>query len=333
MSFLQQHPEVVVVGSVNLDHVASVASLPAPGETVLARGYAEFSGGKGGNQAIAAARLGRRVGFVGRIGDDAAGTQIRSALAAEGVGIDQLKTLKAESTGRAFVIVDSDAENSIVVIGGANARLERAHVDEAAGVLQEAAVVVAQLEVPIEAVRAAAEHARGTFVFNPAPAQPLDSELLRLVDVLVVNEGEFLLVSGHPVSDDLTIMTETLRTSPLPGAVVVTLGGRGALVWSDNVLTLVDAPVVDVVDTTGAGDTFVGALADALAREEPLLRAARWAVAAASISATSWGATTGMPDHAAVTRLIVGSDTSASATSTPPAASPAVGQQPKAALN
>lgn len=333
MSLSQPHPEVVVVGSVNLDHVASVESLPAPGETVSARSYAEFCGGKGGNQAIAAARLGRRVSFVGRIGDDDAGTQIRSALAAEGVGVEQLKTLGAESTGRAFVIVDSTAENSIVVVGGANARLERAHVDQASVSLQQAAVVLAQLEVPLEAVRAAAEYSRGVFVFNPAPARPLDRELLDMVDVLVVNEGEFLVVSGQPVCEDLHVMTVRLRTSDLPKVVIVTLGSRGALVWGDDVLTLVDAPLVNVIDTTGAGDTFMGALADALAREQPLLSAARWAVAAASISTTSAGATTGMPDRAAVIELCGELEIPPIATTTSSTARLSAHQQSRAARN
>ena len=296
--------EVVVVGSVNVDLVAQVTDLPLPGQTVLATSYAEFPGGKGGNQAIAAARLGRRVAFVGRTGDDAAGTWVRSVLAGEHVDVAELKSLAGEATGRAMVIVDTRAENSIVVIGGANAALRVEHVDGAAGPLHDAAVVVAQLEVPVEAVRAAARHARGTFVFNPAPAQRLDDELMRLVDVLVVNEGEFETLTGHPVGNDLAALTARLRDSALPRSVVVTLGRRGALVCRHGEMATVPAPIVSVVDTTGAGDTFVGALADALARGEELPAAARWAVCAASLSTGSLGATTAMPTSPEVRKLM-----------------------------
>lgn len=301
---LQATPDIVVVGSVNIDLVVTVPTLPRPGETVLARSYREFSGGKGGNQAIAAARLGQRVAFVGRVGHDAAGDLVRTALVDEGVDVSELKTLSDEATGRALVVVDALAENSIVVVGGANAGLLPGHVDEAANSLQQAAVVVAQLEVPVEAVRAAARHARGLFVFNPAPAQHLDDDLLRLVDVLVVNEGEFEAVTGEQACDDEQAMTALLAESALPDSVVVTLGGQGALLWHAGQLTRVPAPSVTVVDTTGAGDTFVGALADALARGEALVAAARWAVCAASLSTGLLGATTGMPGSAQVLALM-----------------------------
>lgn len=301
---LRTRPEIIVVGSVNLDLVVTVPTLPRPGETVLARNHIEFPGGKGGNQAIAAARLGRRVAFVGRIGRDAAGDLVRDALIDEGVDVSELIPLADEATGRAFVLVDAHAENSIVVIAGANAGLRPDHIDEAAESLQQAAVVVAQLEVPVDAVRAAARHSRRLFILNPAPAQPLDDDLLRLVDVLVVNESEFEVVTGQPASDDQQAMEAVLDRSGLRGSVVVTLGAQGALVWHAGKVTSVPAPSVRVVDTTGAGDTFVGALADALARGEALLDAARWAVSAASLSTESLGATTGMPESADVLKLL-----------------------------
>lgn len=301
---LRTRPEIIVVGSVNLDLVVTVPTLPRPGETVLARNHIEFPGGKGGNQAIAAARLGRRVAFVGRIGRDAAGDLVRDALIDEGVDVSELIPLADEATGRAFVLVDAHAENSIVVIAGANAGLRPDHIDEAAESLQQAAVVVAQLEVPVDAVRAAARHSRRLFILNPAPAQPLDDDLLRLVDVLVVNESEFEVVTGQPASDDQQAMEAVLDRSGLRGSVVVTLGAQGALVWHAGKVTSVPAPSVRVVDTTGAGDTFVGALADALARGEALLDAARWAVSAASLSTESLGATTGMPESPDVLKLL-----------------------------
>ena len=285
---------IAVVGSVNLDQVATVETLPDPGETVLALGYREFSGGKGGNQAIAAARLGQAVSIVGVTGDDAAGDFVRRSLLAEGVDVTQLQALSDAPTGRALVVVDEAAENSIVVVGGANAHLSPRHIDGAADLLRAAAVVVAQLEIRPETVLAAARHARGLFILNAAPARHLDSELIALVDVLVVNEGEFEVVAGFPATADPSTAAR-LSASAVRGSVVITLGADGALVWSEGRLTAVLAPTVTVVDTTGAGDTFVGALADALARGQPLLDAAHWAVHAASLSTASLGATTAMP--------------------------------------
>jgi ribokinase len=290
-------PDVVVVGSVNLDLVVTVPSLPHAGETVLATGYHEFVGGKGGNQAVAAARLGRRVAFVGHVGSDPAGSTARSTLAGEGVDVSLLTPVDGP-TGRAFVQVDASAENQIIVVGGANALLTSDAVAAAAPLLAESTVVVSQLEVPLEAVLEAARRTSGLFVLNPAPAQSLSSELLDLVDVLVVNEGEFEVVAGAPVS------SEELTSASLPARVVVTVGARGALVRDGEAVLSVEAPQVDVVDTTGAGDTFVGALAAALARDVAYADAVRWAVGAASLSTQALGATSGMPSAAEVDRLM-----------------------------
>lgn len=297
-------PQIVVVGSANVDMVVQVRSLPKPGETVLARSSHDFPGGKGSNQAVAAARLGRQVAFVGRTGDDPEGQLVRSALAAEGVDVTALQPDAEQSTGRAIVLVDAAAENSIVVVGGANAALQPDHIRAAAAAIAGARVVVAQLEVPVDAVAAAAALVRGRFVLNPAPAQRLDAALLALVDVLVVNEGEFEVLAGQPVPTEGDRLGEVVRAAGLPDAVVVTLGGEGALVWADGDVTAVPAPPVEVVDTTGAGDTFVGALADALAREEPVVDAVRWAVCAASLSTSALGATSGMPRRPQVEALV-----------------------------
>lgn len=288
-------PQIVVVGSANVDMVVRVRDLPKPGETVLARSSHDFPGGKGANQAMAAARLGRHVAFVGRVGSDDGGDLVRSALAAEGVDVSELRDVSEEATGRAIVLVDADAENSIVVVGGANAAMRPEHVTAAEQAIAGARVVVAQLEVPLEVVRVAAGLARGTFVLNPAPAQRLDARLLSMVDVLVVNEGEFEVLTGQPVTDEAADLGAAVRQAGLPPSVVITRGGEGALVHHDGRVETVLAPKVDVVDTTGAGDTFVGALADALSREEPLVDAVRWAVCAASLSTGALGATTGMP--------------------------------------
>ncbi|MHB1489078.1 ribokinase [mine drainage metagenome] len=292
--------DVAVVGSVNIDLVASVARLPLPGETVPAVAYDQFLGGKGSNQAIAAARLGRSVAFVGLIGDDREGASVRKALRAEHVDVAYLGTEPGVPTGRAIVLVDAAAENSIVVVSGANGLLSPRHIAAAADLLTCASVVVSQLEIRMETVVAAAQAAAGTFVLNPAPAQPLGADLLALVDVLVVNEIEYEVVTGYPLPEDPAEVARELAALALPGSVVVTIGSRGALVWEGAGVTHVPAPVVSVVDTTGAGDTFIGALADALSRGEALLPASRWAVHAAAVSVGALGATTGMPGPAEV---------------------------------
>lgn len=218
-------PDIVVVGSVNLDMVATVQSLPKPGETTLARTYAEFPGGKGSNQAIAAARLGSRVAFVGQVGKDDAGRTVREALIVAGVDVHHLTVDNAAPTGRAVVLVDETTENSIVVVSGANATLNPGIVTEAAEAVEEAPVVLAQLEVPLEVVHRAAQQSKGIFVLNPAPAKALDAELLELVDVMVVNEGEFEVVFGQPVPEDPALLGEVLAERKAPASLVVTLGG------------------------------------------------------------------------------------------------------------
>lgn len=305
--------DVAVVGSANVDLVATVAALPRPGETVAAVDYTQFLGGKGSNQAVAAARLGRKVAFVGLVGEDAEAALVRESLDVEGVDTEHLRAAAGEPTGRAVVLVDAAAENSIVIVAGANGRLAPEHVRAAAATVSAASVVVTQLEVPVDTVLEAARTCRGRFILNPAPAPdpdaPLPRELLDLVDVLVVNEIEYEAVTGRPLPDDpAALASELAADAALPAALVITAGERGALVW-DGVLTEIPAPRVDVVDTTGAGDTFIGALADALSREVPLVEAARWAVHAAAISVGSLGATTGMPRREAVETSVRGHGT------------------------
>lgn len=298
--------DVAVVGSVNVDLVASVERLPVRGETVAAQGFAQLVGGKGGNQAVAAARLGRRVALVGLTGDDAEGAQVRAALAAEGLDLTHLGETAAAPTGRAIVVVGQDAENHIVVVGGANTALAEEHLAAADVVLRTARVVVAQLEVPVPTVLAAARRTAGTLVLNAAPARDLPRALLERVDVLVVNEVEYEVVLGRPVPQDLADVPEHVAEQGLTCAVVVTLGARGAVLCDADRVVHAEPPAVAVVDTTGAGDTFVGALADALSRDLPPREALRWAVHAAALSVGSLGATTGMPTRAQVEASLAG---------------------------
>ncbi|MFB7945711.1 ribokinase [Kitasatospora phosalacinea] len=293
-------PPITVVGSVNRDLVLTVADLPRPGETVLARGFVEGVGGKGANQAVAAARLGAQVRLVARIGAD--GEPIRRVLAAEGVDLDAVLTAPDATTGIASVVVDRAGENTIVVNPGANAVLSVADLPQWLA-RTPGEVVLVQHEVAAEVVAAAVLRAReqgGTVVLNPAPARPVDHTVLAAVDVLVPNLGELAaLLGAEPVSGPAAAR-ELLERADLPcGAVVVTLGADGALVKQPGRPGVhLPAPVVDAVDTVGAGDTFCGALADALARGADLPAAAARAVRAASLAVTGLGAQSSMP-HAA----------------------------------
>jgi ribokinase len=283
--------DVVVVGSVNLDIVIGVSHHPRPGETVVGGDRNELQGGKGANQAVAAARLGRAVTFVGRVGDDDAGTLLREGLRAEGVDVAHLRTDPAAPSGVALIAVDERGENTIIVSPGANARVDRDDVAAAADALAGAAVTLVQHEVSADAVLAAARAAGGTVVLNPAPARAVDPALRERADVLVPNRGELAFLAGRDGDpEDLA--------RGLHDAVVVTLGAEGALVVHGGRTERIPAPAVDVVDTTGAGDAFCGALADALARGAALVEAARWAVAAAARSVTAPGARGGMPTAA-----------------------------------
>ena len=285
---------VAVVGSANLDLVTVTPTLPRPGETLLATAYSEGPGGKGSNQAHAAARMGAAVSFVGLRGDDPAGAFLAAALSGEGVDVTPFAVTSGPS-GRALVMVDDAAENSIIVVAGSNAKLSAADIEREAAVVGGADVVVCQLEIPLPAVQAARKACTGTFVLNPAPAQVLPVELLAGTDVLVVNETEFETVLGVPLPADVNDIAGIAARAGAPKVIVATLGPRGAAVCTGGTVTLITPPPVTVVDSTGAGDTFVGALAAELARGADVLAAARVAVVAASLSTQSLGAVTGMP--------------------------------------
>ena len=289
---------VVVVGSVNVDMVFRVPRLPGPGETVTRGSFSRGPGGKGGNQAAAAARLGARTSFVGLVGDDQLGAEARQDLEAAGVNASLLGTGTA-STGVAGIFVDDAGENMIAVASGANALLDGPAVRRAlAGLDAEGAVVLANLEVPDEAVIAAAEAAekRGwVFVLNPAPARQVPPEVLSRCSVLVPNEVEVAALG-------LGSVQELLEAGV--GAVVVTLGARGAeLHRPDRPVHHQPSFPGPVIDTTGAGDAFCGALGWALAGGTDLQQAVRLAAAAGALACREVGARAGLPDRAEVERL------------------------------
>jgi ribokinase len=295
---------VTVVGSLNEDVLVTVGRLPGRGETVIARSAVLAPGGKGANQAAAAGRLGPGVHMVGRVGQDPAGDRQLAALAASRVNVSQVQRTGEAPTGSATIPVEQGTgENLIVVVPGANAELTAADADVES--VRRARVLLLQLEVPVDAVRAAARVATGTVVLTPAPPQPLPADLWERVDVLVPNEHELAQLAGVDGGERAPADLVDLARSVTACSVVVTLGARGALVIPDDGPPCLQAPPpVTPVDTTGAGDCFCGALAQALARGADLGEAVRYAVTAAALSTTGPGAREALPDDDAVRALL-----------------------------
>jgi ribokinase len=289
-------PEVVVVGSVNADLVVSVARLPRAGETVAGGTFARFGGGKGANQAVAAARAGARVTMVGAVGVDDLGDEALRELAAEGIDVSAVARLDGVATGVAAIVVDAKGENLIAVASGANAALSGAEVAAALARLPAGeptrGVVLLGHEVPAAAVEAGIRAARAAgrlAVLNPAPARELPDDLAGVI--LTPNADEARELAGE---DDAEAAARALAART--GApVLVTLGARGALLVDREAVERLPAPEVDVIDTTGAGDAVNGALAAELAAGRPLIEAARFAMAAAALSTRAAGARDGMP--------------------------------------
>jgi ribokinase len=292
-------PSVVVVGSINMDYVVRVPRLPGPGETVSGDDVFRNPGGKGANQAVAAARLGQDVAMIGRVGDDDAGRELVRALRAERIDTSHVRVDRDTPTGAAFISVAPDGENVIVVSPGANKRLTSVDVDVAGGLLQRARIILTQLEIPFDAVRAAASGADGIVVLNPAPAQAVPEDLLSMADIVVPNRVELGRLAGIDVPESAD---EVARAAvELPGrSTVVTLGSDGAIVVRDGEAVSVHPTPVRAVDTTGAGDAFCGALADALARGNELHAAAQWGCRVAALASTKRGAQASLPTREAV---------------------------------
>jgi ribokinase len=282
--------DVAVVGSVNLDLVATTPRLPGPGETVSGTGYTEHAGGKGLNQAVAAARSGASVAMVAAVGDDEAGRRLRSLAAAEGIDVSTVTTCPGVSTGRALITVDDRAENSIVVVSGANALVVGDDVPDAR-------VVIAQLEVPVEQVLAAFRRARrrgATTILNPAPGRALPDELLDVCDIVVPNEHELALIGGRSTVQGrgVSVLVTTLGAAGV--AVVDAVSGE----WTQPAFAVVP------VDSTGAGDAFCGVLAACLASGDELRVAVRHAAAAGALATTVAGAVPSLPTADAIDRLL-----------------------------
>lgn len=301
--------DVVCLASWNADLVSRVPRPIARGETLLASGFEVSPGGKGSNAAVAAARQGARVAVVARIGNDDFGQMALDLWRAEGLSTEHVERVDGERSGVAQIQVFDDGDNAIAVYPGAGAGLGARHAQAARATIAGARVLMAPCEVPMPALLEAFAIARGAgvaTVLNPAPACALPDALLASVDVLTPNESELRLLAGLGPGASLDDAAQALLARGA-GAVLVTLGARGCRLWRPDAapLSLEGRPMA-VVDTIGAGDTFTGALAAAMARGEPLQDAMQWANAAAALSVTGRGAIAGMPARETVAALLRG---------------------------
>jgi len=311
-------PSLVVVGSLNMDFVVSVEHLPAPGETVLGRGFQMIPGGKGANQACAAARLagpGMTVHMVGRVGYDLFADHLKASLSAAGVDVSAVHATRAQPTGVALIWVDRGGQNSIVVASGANHELLASDVESFRRTFRGARFVLFQLETPLETVQTAlalARQERAATILDPAPAQPLSREMLSLVDILTPNESEALILLGRPPARvSVSEAPEVARALVERGArsVILKLGEQGCYFEDGRLSIHVAGFPVTVRDSTAAGDTFNAALAVALAESKPIKDALRFANAAAAISVTRLGAQASVPPRSEVEEFLAASST------------------------
>ncbi len=295
--------DVVVLGSLNMDLIVRTEHIPRPGETVHGHGFGTVPGGKGANQAAAAARLGAHVEMLGRVGQDAFGDEMLRNLQEQGVGVGRVQRDAAPS-GIALITIQADGNNSIVVAAGANGQVTPQDVDAAADLLSKASYLVMQFEVPLPVVRHAIARAAALgvrVVLNPAPAYPVDASFLSGVYCLIVNETEAESLTGVSVGN-VAAAQEAARALQRLGVpvVIVTLGAEGALLLAEDRFTHVPARRVQVVDTTAAGDAFIGGLVASLDRGLPLVEAVRYATCAGTLATTVLGAQTSLPRQAEV---------------------------------
>jgi len=291
--------KIIVVGSMNMDMVVKTSHIPEPGETVLGGSFFMNPGGKGANQAVAVARLGGNVSFIGKIGDDIFGKQSSQLFDEEGVDTNGILSDRDSPSGIALITVDSEGENSIVVAPGANAHLEPSDVEKALDKYTDSRVLLVQLEIPMRTVEFAAQYARNKgmqVILNPAPANDLVQDLFHLIDIITPNVHEAEMLSGVQIVDIPTARqaAEVIHAQGVKH-VIVTLGKQGAALLENGVFYHIPAPEVKTVDSTAAGDVFNGALAVAVAEGKILTDATTFACRAASIAVTKMGAQSSIP--------------------------------------
>jgi ribokinase len=300
---------LVVLGSVNADHVLRVPHFPRPGETLTGHSYQVVPGGKGANQAVAAARLGAPVSFIARIGDDAIGQQMRQGFEQDGIDVSAVELDETLPTGIAIIYVSDEGENSIGISAEANGALSPAMVKRHEAMIADAHTLLLQLEVPLESVFEAAKLARshGTrVVLNPAPARPLPAELLALVDLITPNQTEAELLTGVKVSDEASAALAADRFHQMGiSDVMITLGSQGVYCSNARQQQLISGFRVEAVDTTAAGDTFNGALLAAELAGADFNAAVRFAHGAAALSVTKFGAQSSIPSKVEVDAFLL----------------------------
>lgn len=305
---------IVIVGSLNMDLVVRIPRIPKPGETLTGGTFATFPGGKGANQAVAAARLGAQVTMIGQVGGDAFGSELISGLQKEGIETRYIGVDEHTATGVALIEVDEHGQNSIAVAPGANFTLTEAKVRQILSEIDAFDCLSMPLETPLETVYAATQIAkkrRSRVILNPAPAQILKRDLLEQIDVLIPNEHEAATMTGiTPDMEDSCRAAAAALLKEGVGSVILTLGDQGACVMEkssgkEQALKFVPAYAVQAVDTTAAGDCFVGAIAVGLAEGKSLVEAAHFASAAAAISVTRYGAQPSMPTREETDRFIL----------------------------
>lgn len=292
--------KILVIGSTNMDIIAMVDHLPVPGETVGNGNLARAHGGKGANQAVAAARAGGDVTFITCIGEDDDGKKMADGFREDGINTDKVSVIPEVPTGTALIFVDRKGENCIAVAPGANDRLSTDLIDRAEEVLKESDLILLQLEIPYNTIqhicKMAARHGKRV-ILNPAPARGLDKDVLGSLEYLVLNETEAEIIAGQKVTDDNIESVCRAIQEMGPEHIILTLGSRGSFVYDNQVQQRVESFMVDAVDSTAAGDTFCGAFAvSILSGNQDIISAVRFASAAGAISVTRQGAQTSIPE-------------------------------------
>lgn len=304
----QNKPKIIVVGSSNMDLAVKSPRIPSKGETILGGDFIMTPGGKGANQAVAAAKLGAEVYFIAKLGDDIFGWQSLSNFQEVGIHTEYVEQTQDAPSGVALITVDDAGDNMIVVAPGANLKLSTEDVEQAQRAIDSSGAVAAQLEVPLETVEFAAGLANNAdvpFILDPAPAQKLSYEFLRMVDVLTPNETEAEILTGIKVTDESSALlaAKDLLNRGVK-AVILTMGSKGYVLATKDRVQFVSAVKVDAVDATAAGDAFTGSLAVGLAQGKTLKDAALFANHVAALSVTKMGAQSSMPDAEQVENFI-----------------------------